>query len=371
MTTSTSLSSSHRLDARVWLVWTLAAALLTTLTRNPLYIVILLLAARLVGLTWRQADAPLRLPLLRFGLVILTFSTLFNVLFVHVGNTVLFRLPDRWPLIGGAVTVEAAVYGVVNGLMLLTLLAVFMAFNNIVPGSDLIHLTPRVFHNLGLVVLIAITYVPQTRRHWQQIQDAQAIRGHEIRGWRDWRPILVPLLVGGMERAMSLAEAMVARGYGATTESGQPLLAQLLLLLGLGTSFAGWLLSYWVGWPGWVLLGSGVFILLMVLWALGERHPARRYAARRWTWRETVVGGTAVLPLLLLLIPWSFLDRSSLYYSPYPQVALPPFNPWIGLALALLALPGMVGNSVWGSESYTVRVANPQSPISAGHDDRD
>jgi energy-coupling factor transport system permease protein len=331
-----------RLDARVWGGWTLAAALLTTLTRNPLYIIVILLAARLVGMVWQQPDAPLKLPLIRFGAMILTFSTLFNMLFVHVGNTVLFTLPAGWPLIGGPITLEAAVYGAINGLMLLTLLVIFLAFNNIVPGSDLIHLTPRVFHSLGLVVLIALTYVPETRRHWQKIQDAQAVRGHQIQGWRDWRPILTPLLVGGLERAMSLAEAMVARGYGATTPVGQPLLVQGLLLLGLGATFVGWVLSFWLGWPGWVLLGSGIVVLLMLMWALGGKSAARRYENRPWTWRETVVGVTAVLPLFLLLIPWPFFDQSSLYYSPYPQVGLPPFNPFIGLALALLALPGLL-----------------------------
>ncbi|MCZ7668356.1 MAG: energy-coupling factor transporter transmembrane protein EcfT [Chloroflexi bacterium] len=155
--------------------------------------------------------------------------------------------------------------------MLFTLLLVFIAFNNIVPGSDLVHLTPRAFHDLGLVVLIALTYVPETSRHWQKIKDAQAIRGHQIRGWRDWRPILIPLLVGGMERAMALAEAMVSRGYGATTQTSQPLLAQGLLLLGLGAAFAGWLLSFWFGWPGWVLMGSGVMVLLLLIWAPGRK----------------------------------------------------------------------------------------------------
>lgn len=330
-----------RIDARAWVVWTLAAALLTTLTRNPFYIIILLLAARLVGLTWQQADA-FKLPLLRTLLVILTFSTLFNMLFAHVGETVLLTLPSGWPLIGGTMTLEAAVYGALNGLMLFTLLVIFMTFNNIVPGSDLVHLTPRAFHNLGLVVLIALTYVPETQRHWQKIRDAQAIRGHQIRGWRDWRPILIPLLVGGMERAMLLAEAMVARGYGATGEARQPVLVQGLLLLGLGTAFTGWLLSFWLGWSGWVLMVSGVVILLMVVWALGSGRQAVRYEARQWGWRESMVVGTAVFPVLLLLIPWPFLNQSSLAYSPYPQVALPPFNVLIGLAFMLLAAPGVM-----------------------------
>lgn len=334
--------SERRLDARAWVMWTLAAALLTMLTRNPLYILIILFAARLVGVTWQQRDAAFKLPLLILALTILTFSTLFNMLFAHLGETVLLTLPPSWPLIGGPITLEAAVYGFINGLMLLTLLVIFLAFNNIVPGSDLVHLTPRVFHNLGLVVLIALTYVPETRRHWQKIRDAQAIRGHQIHGWRDLRPILIPLLVGGLERAMSLAEAMVTRGYGATTGSGQSLLVQGVLLLGLGAAFAGWLFSFWLGWPGWVLMGCGIFVLLVLVWVLGQKTPSRRYESRRWTWREMLVVVAAVVPLFLLLVPWPFIDQSSLYYSPYPKVSLPPFNMLIGMALVLLALPGVL-----------------------------
>jgi energy-coupling factor transport system permease protein len=342
-------SFSIRLDARAWVVWTLITAVLATTTRNPFYILILLLAARLVSLNWGGKAGPFQLPLLRLLIIILTFSTLFNLFFVHLGQTVLFTLPADWPLVGGPITLEAAVYGAINGFMLFTLLVVFISFNNIVPGSDLVHLTPRLFHNLGLVTLIALTYVPETRRHWQKIQEAQAIRGHQVRGWRDWRPILIPLLVGGMERAMSLAEAMVARGYGATVNTGQPVVVQLLLLLGLGLAFAGWALSFWAGWPGWALLGVGVLILAVVVWQLGRNSPqVSRYEARPWGWREWVVVGTAVFPLLLLLLPWPFVDQSSLAYTPYPLVSLPPFDPLIGFSLALLATPAFLNQSSHG-----------------------
>jgi energy-coupling factor transport system permease protein len=335
--------SDDRLDARAWVVWTVATAVLVTTTRNPFYLLILLLAVRLVGLTWGGKTGPFQLPLLRLLLIILLFSTAFNLFFVHLGQTVLFSLPAGWPLIGGPITLDAAVYGAINGFMLFTLLVVFLSFNNVVPGSDLVHLTPRLFHNLGLVTLIALTYVPETRRHWQKIQEAQAIRGHQVRGWRDWRPILIPLLVGGMERAMSLAEAMVARGYGATANVGQSLPAQLLLLLGLGAAFVGWVLSFWLAWPGWLLLGSGVLLLALVVWWLGRNSPQiSRYEASRWGRREWLMGATAVIPLLLLLLPWPFLDRSSLAFSPYPQVSLPPFNPLLGFALALLAAPAFL-----------------------------
>lgn len=337
-------TASPLLDARVWVVWTAAVALLATLTRNPLYLLLILLAVRLVAVTWRQKTAVpetavFPLPLGRLAAIMLTFSTLFNLLFVHVGSTVLLRLPTSWPLIGGVWTAEAAVYGAINGLMILTLLVIFLTFNQIVPGSELVHLTPRAFHNLGLVLLIALTYVPETRRHWQKIRDAQAIRGHQVRGWRDWRPILLPLLVGGMERALALAEAMVARGYGAAAPTRQPRWVQAGLLLGLGASFCGWMLSFWLGWPGWLLLGAGVLLLLAVVWKLGQNKAVHRYDQRSWTWRETAVTLSALLPLLLL-IPWPGLDGALLAYTPYPQLGAPPFSLLAGGALLLLALPG-------------------------------
>ncbi|MDV7402071.1 hypothetical protein RZS08_62190, partial [Arthrospira platensis SPKY1] len=77
--------SSPRLDARAWVVWTLATAVLVTATRNPFYTLILLLAVRLVSVTWGGKEGPFQLPLLRVLLIILAFSTLFNFFFVHVG----------------------------------------------------------------------------------------------------------------------------------------------------------------------------------------------------------------------------------------------------------------------------------------------
>jgi hypothetical protein len=89
-------------------------------------------------------------------------------------------------------------------------------------------------------------------------------------------------------------------------------------------------------------MGCGVVVLLLLVWVLGQKTPMRRYESHRWTWREMLVVVAAVLPLLLLLVPWPSINQSSLYYSPYPKVSLPPFNMLVGLALVLLALPGVM-----------------------------
>ena len=332
------------LDARAWLVWVLAGAALAMTIRNPLYTVILLLVARVVDLACGRPDAGLRLPLGRITLVVLLFATLFNGLFVHSGQTVLFRLPPAWPLVGGPITLEGMVYGLETGLILLALLFLFVTFNRVVSPGELVRLTPRAFHDLGVVVLIAITYVPETARHLERIREAQAIRGHRLRGLRDWRPVIIPLLVGGLERAMGVAEAMVARGYGATAGRDQDPRVLAGLVLGLLLLLSGWLLSFWQGPLGWLLLGSGALLLGLLLWRNGRRVIHTRYRPRPWTLQDTLVLLSSLVPLLLVFIPWPFLARDTLAYTPYPLIHLPPFDPVVGIAFLLFTLPAFLSN---------------------------
>ncbi|MEW5986942.1 MAG: ATP-binding cassette domain-containing protein [Chloroflexota bacterium] len=328
-------------DARAWLVWVGAAALLTLRLHNPFYLLILLLVVRVVTAVGARPAASPRLPYWRLGLVLLTFSTLLNVLSLHIGETVLFHLPAAWPLVGGMMTLEAAVYGAINGLVLFTLLTVFTALNALVPVYDLVRLTPRALRDVGLVVLMAMTYVPETVRQWQGIREAQAIRGHQLRGLRDWRPVIIPLLVGGLERAMNLAEAMVARGYGATRSNDHPFLTRLGLGLGLAAGLAGWLLTFWLGWPGWILLAAGVGGLLGLLWWNGRRVPRTVYKAHRWQTADTFLLLIALAPVLFLLRPLPFLDHSTLFYSPFPRLSWPAADPLVALLLTSLALPAL------------------------------
>jgi len=276
------------------------------------------------------------------GAVILLFATLFHGLSIHLGDTVLFRLPSGWPWIGGPITLEAAAVGFTSGLVLFTLLYLFSTFNAVITISDLVRLVPNSLRDLGVVVLIAVTYVPETRRQLDRIREAQAIRGHRLRSVADWRPILIPLLVGGLERAMGLAESMVSRGFGATVSVRQPLSVQLGLLAGLALALSGWVLTFWLDWVGWLGLGSGIALILILLLKGGKRTPQSHYRARHWTRKDTLVAAAIVTALLLMFPPWSFVDRTTTVYSPYPSLTLPRFDPWIAISLLSVAIPAMV-----------------------------
>lgn len=330
------------LDARVWVLWLAASAAVVMSAQNPLYCAILLVMIRAVAARRASEEgANTGLPLIRLGAAILLFATLFHGLSIHIGDTVLFRLPAGWPLIGGPITLEAAAVGFTSGLVLFTLLYLFATFNTVVTVTDLVRLVPNSLRDLGVVVLIAVTYVPETRRQLGRIREAQAIRGHRLRGIADWRPILIPLLVGGLERAMGLAESMVSRGYGATASVRQPLSVQMGLAAGLALALSGWVVTFWVGWLGWLGLGSGLVLVLFLLLKGGKRVRHTHYRARRWTRQDTLVAGAIVAALLLAFPPWPFIDRTTMMYSPYPSLSLPRFDPWIGISLLSVAIPAL------------------------------
>ena len=328
--------------ARAWVVWLLAGGLLAMTTRNPLYLVLLLVISRLIhGACALPGASALRLRFWRLAGMILLFSTLFNLLTAHSGETVLAALPERWWLIGGPITLEGAAYGFITGLSLITLLSLFLAFNAIVPTAELTGLTPAALYELGLVLLVAITYVPETARQFQRIREAQAIRGHRLRGLRDWRPIAIPLLVGGLERALNLAETMVARGYGATAQVDIPRRARLLLLLALALALGGALRLVWGGADGWALIAAGALAVALAYRDLSRRAPRTRYRPRRWTWADTAIVIAALLPLILLL-PLPPSAGAGLGYALYPRLAPPPFSVVAGVLLLGLAVPAVL-----------------------------
>jgi energy-coupling factor transport system permease protein len=324
---------------QAWLVWLFSAAVLTLYLRNPLYLIIILLAARLVQNECGRSETAVKLSFWRLAAIILVFSILFNLLMVHIGRTVLFRLPANIWLIGGPFTLEAIIYGAMNALVLITLLAVFLAFNALVPASELISIMPRALSNVSIVILIAVSYVPETLKQLQRIREAQALRGHRLRGLRDWQPILIPLLVGGLERSLNLAETMVARGYGETTGEQLPLRIRIVLALCLFALFGGWLLSFWNASAGVALILLGAVLAAAVYITQGRQVRRTAYREARWNFSDSLLAALSLLPLLVVFLPLNTLGGESHFYSPYPAAAFPTFSPLLGLALLFLAAP--------------------------------
>jgi len=337
-----------RIDARAWVVWTLTTLVVASSTRNPLYVLLLLMITLVVSVAWASGQDHRRaLSPLRFAAIAVPMAALFNGLTAHLGDTVLMRLPDWLPLLGGPVTLEALFFGATNGLTLTAIFGGFATFNQVTSARDLVRLAPRAFHEAGVVLSIALTFIPHTTRSLARIREAQAVRGHRVRGLRDWLPIFVPLLVSGLERSMGLAEAMVARGYGAISDREQPLHTQSMLALGLFAVLGGWLT--WLFLPaqkavamGGMVAGGGLIVGVLRLAGRAVHHTT--YRTHRWTTRDTLIVLGCGLTLVAVLVPLPVTDRGTLYYAPYPRLILPTFDPFIGLGLLGLLLPAVMAN---------------------------
>lgn len=329
------------IHTKAWLIWLAAAIVAISLTRNPFYLLLILLCLAVVSRALRsQAYTPvLPLPLLRFGLLIVTTSALFNFATAHFGQTVLFTLPASIPLLGGPYTLEALVFGAINGLVLVGFLLAFNVLYQALPTQALIRLIPRALFPVAVVISIAVSFVPTTLAQFYQIRDAQRMRGHQVRGVRDWLPLFMPLLVGGLERALQLAEAMTARGFGSLGAAQDEATVQRLrlgLVLGLASLLAGLLvLLFWQQQAGWALVIAGGAVLLLTLGRQGQNIQRSSYRRQRWQGWDWLITTTAAVTVIAYVLPAGQASRA---YTPYPKVSLPGFDLWLALAtLALLA----------------------------------
>ena len=337
-----------------WLLWLSAALLPAMLTKNPLYLVILLLAVTVNYSTIGHSSptASSWSAFLKIGLILAAFSALLNPLTVHYGDTTLFTLPRAtlkasgvvFLELGGRITLEALSYGLANGLGLMAILLVFATFNVLVNHHKLLRSIPAFMYQTGAVASVAIAFVPQMAASLQEIREAQMIRGHRFRGIRDLLPLFMPLLTSSLERAIQLAESMEARGFGSSVsqmDGRRELIDKISIALALMALLIG---VFWYGyfsasrWVGGFLAVGGVLLLGWTLRAMGQRVKRSRYRRELWRRRDTLVTAATLLSLAVFAF-FLLLDKKALVFYPYPHFELPTFNPVIGLALLASVTP--------------------------------
>ena len=333
-----------------WVLWLVAAAVPAFVMRNPLYLALLLGDAWLlyttlgrttpIGSSWGS--------FVKLGVLLFALAIPFNALSIHIGQIVLFTLPENWPIIGGPITLEAVIAGAVSGLALLTILFIFAAFNAVVDHYQLLRATPSFLFQAGVVISIAITFVPQMVISAREIRQAQRIRGHRFRGLRDLLPLVIPLLANSLERSIQLAETMEARGFGSALSPPtrrRALMSQLGLLAALVGVLVGLsLLAFYQGgrvWA-WLLVVTGIIGLLAFFAFQGRQVKRTRYRRQSWHAPDTAVAVASAISLAIV-IAVRLTAPDSLFYSPYPpNLLLPAFDPLVGAALLLLAMPAIV-----------------------------
>ncbi len=193
--------------------WVLAALAVAFLDTDPVAQGIVVAGAWLL-LVRRRVEGR-RLRPLAIGLAVLCIITVaLNGLLSHTGATVVAVFPSWLPLAGGSVTAEAFASGGSIALGLLAAISVTAALSVVIEPTDLVDALPGVLHHAGAALGAALNLVPATAQSVLAVRDAQRLRGWRPRGVRAVVDLVVPVLLGAIDRSVQLAESMEARAFG-------------------------------------------------------------------------------------------------------------------------------------------------------------
>ncbi|HEU5434156.1 MAG TPA: energy-coupling factor transporter transmembrane component T [Thermomicrobiales bacterium] len=328
----------------MWLVWGVAASLPPLLGRNPLPLAAILFVALGVWASQRgQADADRWTGLLRLAAFALALGVVFNLLTAHAGDLVIGRLPEWLPIVGGVLTLNALIYGLLAGLATFSLITIALTVGMALDWGALLRLLPERMTSLAVVGAIAWGLAPQTMLAFREIREAQAARGHRLRSPRDALPIAVPLLAGGLERSFTLAEALEARAFGAPpgVRDGGGTRWVWLAIPGLAVGIVGgYLLAVGSTVAAVVCLATAAGVCWLSLRRAGRGALPRRtrYRSPAWGPADTIVVVAAAAAMLAMAATLA-LDPAAFAYEPYPSLTAPAVNLPLLAAIALLLAP--------------------------------
>lgn len=153
--------------------------------------------------------------ILKFILPMIILITVFNGIFNHYGETVLFVIGDRYNF-----TLEAIVYGFVSAMKIACMLLWLDCFNENVSNEKIIFLFGRFSPRIALIISMVLRFIPLVRAQSHEIAKAEKGIGNapESVGFagkmRSASRRLSILVSWTLEKGIDTSDSMRARGYG-------------------------------------------------------------------------------------------------------------------------------------------------------------
>jgi energy-coupling factor transport system permease protein len=340
--------------------------------------VLLVLAAGVV-VNARRPDAPWGRSFgffVRLGLVVIVVRVAVQVLFgAALGTTEIVHLPGlalpSWLAgvrIGGDIMLESVLLAFYDGLRLATILICVGAANSLASPTRLLKSVPAALYELGVSVVVALTFTPQLVSDVDRLRTARRLRGGDAppRARGPSPPRRCPL-EGALERSVTLAAAMDSRGYGrrGSVPTRQRRIASTALLAGLAAACVGAYGLVSTGSPallGLPMLVIGVLATVYGVALAGRRSIRTRYRPDPWRlaeWLVLLAGvGTA---LLFAGASWLGVPGMDTPVDP-PAWPTLPLIALLGVALAM--------TPAWTSPALPPSAARDRAPRRAAHADR-
>lgn len=193
------------------LVYMLCVMLATMLTLNPIVFAISFVGGWLFCLSIAGIKAAMSS--LIFYLPTLIFIAALNPLFAREGVTILFNIGQT------AVTLEALLYGVAVGAMLVTMLLWFANLNKIMDSGKSLWLFGKIIPKLTVVISMALRFTPLFIKRLKSAHATQKTLGmfasnNYFVKIKSHLQVFYSVFASAIEGAVDTADSMKARGYG-------------------------------------------------------------------------------------------------------------------------------------------------------------
>lgn len=210
----------HRLHPAVKLASALSIVFAALVLSHPNYLLAMLagtIVLAAAGRVLREWWAFMRL----FAFIALMVVAI-NVLASSRGDTTFWEGPYIWGFGQLSISLEGLMFGAIMALRLYLVVSAFTLVSLTVHPDEFTQILARFAYRSGLAVSMSTRFYPSVVRDAAAIMDAQRSRGLDLdSGGRVARirrrmPVIMPLFHSSLERAVGTAEAMEARGFGAT-----------------------------------------------------------------------------------------------------------------------------------------------------------
>ena len=201
----------------VWFIYFLTVLIEAMLFIHPFFIATGLFCSLTVCLTYCGIKKLIKT--LTFAMPIFLLIALFNPLVNHGGRTVLFHI------IGSTFTLEALIYGLCSGGMLLIIFIWFTVYNTIITSEKFLFIFSRILPSAALLITMTQRMVPMFARRAETISSAQKTllsdmsQGSLSARFKSGLRTISVLMSWSMEDGLDTADSMKARGYGVTRRS--------------------------------------------------------------------------------------------------------------------------------------------------------
>ncbi len=190
-------------------LWFLFMIIFSVILLNPVCLAISSICAFSYAVFLKKGGAVKYL--LYFGLPIALTSTILNPIFNHIGTPLFYVL-------GISITLEALLYGLGAGVMLLSVLFWFYSFQMVFPTENIQYLMQKISPGIALTISMVFQFIPRVKNHLKNTKDAFSGIGltNENDGpLKSGAKVISASILPIIENSMETADYMSCMGFGA------------------------------------------------------------------------------------------------------------------------------------------------------------